>query len=157
MNKYPVFTDDYMNEYNQMSKEERKNCGAEWTPPEIISKMMGMVSDEEWAKPNDNMLDPTCGTGNIIVCMVLNKIYHGIDPTTAIEHVYGIELLPQNVKICRERLLKIVGNTAKHREIVKKNIVCSDFFLWNIEEWRPYTTKELKELAKTKKWYKRYV
>ena len=155
--KYPVFTDGFMEEYSQMSKEERAKFGAVWTPPEIISKMFAMVEDKEWAKPEDNMLDPTCGTGNIVVSMVLNKSYHGIDPTTALEHVYGIELQQKNVKICRERLLKIVGNTAKHREIVKKNIVCSDFFLWNIEEWRPYTTKELKELAKTKKWYKRYV
>ena len=146
-----------MKEYSQMSKEEKAKFGAVWTPPEIISKMFAMVEDKEWAKPNDNMLDPTCGTGNIVVSMVLNKIYHGIDPTTALEHVYGVELLPKNVKICRERLLKIVGNTAKHREIVKKNIVCSDIFLWNIKEWRPYTTRELKELAKTKKWYKRYV
>ena len=143
--KYPVFTDGFMKEYSQMSIEEKAKFGAVWTPPEIISKMMGMVSDELWDDPTKTMLDPTCGTGNIVVSMVLNKIYHGIDPTTALEHVYGIELQQKNVKICRERLLKIVGNTAKHREIVKKNIVCSDFFLWNREEWRPYTTKELKE------------
>lgn len=154
---YPVFTDGFMEEYAQMSKEEKAKYGAVWTPPEIISKMMSMGDDKVWADPSKNMLDPTCGTGNIVVSMVLNKIYHGINQTTAIEHVYGIELQPKNVKICRERLLKIVGNTAKHREIVNKNIVCSDFFLWNAKEWRPYTTKELKELAKTDKYYKRYV
>ena len=30
----------------------------------------------------------------------------------------------------------------------KRNLVCSDFFKWNFEEWRPYTEEELKKLKK---------
>ena len=32
-----------------------------------------------------------------------------------------------------------------------KNLVCSDFFEWNFEEWRPYTEEEFKELKVKKK------
>jgi len=33
-----------------------------------------------------------------------------------------------------------------------KNLVCSDFFEWNFDEWRPYTEDELKQIKKgTKK------
>ena len=34
-------------------------------------------------------------------------------------------------------------------DALKYNFVCSDFFKWNIEQWRPYTEEEL--LAKKKK------
>lgn len=153
--KYPVFTDGFMDKYDQMTPEERKNFGAVWTPPEIISLMMSKASDEEWADPTKTCLDPTCGTGNIVVSMLLNKLYHGVSPEMAVKNVYGIELQKKNVEICRDRICAIVGE--KYRKIVEHNIVCSDFFLWNIEEWRPYTKKELRELAKKDKLYKKYL
>lgn len=153
--KYPVFTDGFMERYDQMSTEERKNFGAVWTPPEIISQMMAKASDDIWADPTKTCLDPTCGTGNIVVSMLLNKLYHGVSPDMAVKNVYGIELQKKNVEICRNRICAIVGE--KYRKIVEHNIVCSDIFLWNIEEWRPYTKKELRELAKKDKLYKKYL
>jgi len=153
--KYPVFNDDLMREYSQMTPEQRKQYGAVWTPPEIISKMMAKCDDSFWADPTKTCLDPTCGSGNIVVCMIFNKIYHGVSVEQAIKNVYGIELQMENVKICRNRILKIFGE--KYRPIVEKNIVCSDIFLWNINEWRKYTKNEIKEMAKTDKYYKRYL
>lgn len=153
--KYPVFTDGFMEKYDQMSPEERKNFGAVWTPPEIISRMMSMASDEVWSDPTKTCLDPTCGTGNIVVSMLINKLYHGVSTEMAVKNVYGIELQKKNVEICRNRICAIVGE--KYRKIVEHNIVCSDLFLWNIEEWRPYTKKELRELAKKDKLYKKYL
>lgn len=153
--KYPVFTDGFMEKYDQMTPEERKNFGAVWTPPEIISQMMAKASDEVWEDPTKTCLDPTCGTGNIVVSMLLNKLYHGVSPEMAVKNVYGIELQKKNVEICRNRICAIVGE--KYRKIVEHNIVCSDLFLWNIEEWRPYTKKELRELAKKDKLYKKYL
>ena len=147
--KYPVFTDGFMEKYDQMTPEERKSFGAVWTPPEIISQMMAKASDDVWADPTKTCLDPTCGTGNIVVSMLLNKLYHGVSPDMAVKNVYGIELQKKNVEICRNRICAIVGE--KYRKIVEHNIVCSDLFLWNIEEWRPYTKKELRELAKKDK------
>ena len=151
--KYPVFTDGFMDKYDQMTPEERKNFGAVWTPPEIISRMMPI--DVDWADPTKTMIDPTCGTGNIVVSMILNKLYHGVSPAMAVKNVYGIELQKKNVEICRDRICGIVGE--KYRKIVEHNIVCSDIFLWNLEEWRAYTKKELRELAKTSKLYKKYL
>ena len=153
--KYPVFTDGFMERYDQMTPEERKNFGAVWTSPEIISQMMAKASDDVWEDPTKTCLDPTCGTGNIVVSMLLNKLYHGVSPDMAVKNVYGIELQKKNVEICRNRICAIVGE--KYRKIVEHNIVCSDLFLWNIEEWRPYTKKELRELAKKDKLYKKYL
>lgn len=153
--KYPVFADGFMEKYDQMTPEERKDFGAVWTPPEIISQMMAKASDEVWEDPTKTCLDPTCGTGNIVVSMLLNKLYHGVTPEMAVKNVYGIELQKKNVEICRNRICAIVGE--KYRKIVEHNIVCSDFFLWNIEEWRPYTKKELREKAKKDKLYKKYL
>jgi hypothetical protein len=153
--KYPVFNDEMMAQYSQMSKEEKAKYGAVWTPPEIISQMMAKVDEKTWADPSKTMLDPTCGAGNIVVAMLLNKLYHGVSPYMAVKNLYGIELQQKNVEICRNRICAIVGE--KFRKIVEHNIVCSDIFLWNIDEWRPYTNKELKEMAKTDSTYKKYV
>lgn len=161
--KCPIFNDDYMNEYDQMTEDERKKYGAIWTPPKIISEMMccGYKTqkdfDDFWSDPNKTVLDPTAGAGNIIVCMILNKLYHGVSPTMAIKNSYAIELQQKNVDICRKRILKIVGDTPEHRKIVNHNIVCCDFFLWDIENWRKKTDAEIRELAKTDKMYRKYV
>lgn len=65
---------------------------------------MAYASDDEWADPTQTMLDPTCGTGNIVVCMLLNKLYHGVSPEMSVKNVYGIELQKKNVEICRNRI-----------------------------------------------------
>jgi hypothetical protein len=153
--KYPVFNDEMMAQYTQMSKEERNAFGAVWTPPEVISQMMEKVSDKVWADPSKTMLDPTCGTGNIVVCMLLNKLHHGVSPYMAVKNLYGIELQQKNVEICRNRICAIVGE--KFRKLVEHNIVCSDIFLWNIKEWRPKTQKEIQDEAKKDPYMKKYV
>ena len=153
--KYPVFNDGFMKQYAQMSEQERKKFGAVWTPPVLISQMMAKVDEKTWADPSKTMLDPTCGTGNIVVCMLLNKLHHGVKPYMAVKNIYGIELQQKNVEITRNRICAIVGE--KYRKIVEHNIVCSDIFLWNINEWRPKTKQEIREEAKKKPYMKQYL
>ena len=31
-----------------------------------------------------------------------------------------------------------------------RNLVCHDFFTWDFEHWRPYTSDELKQISKKK-------
>lgn len=145
-NRKPVFSDEAMEEYGRLSQSERQKLGAFWTPPEIITQMMAMTATKSWKDPSKTFLDPTCGAGNILVCVLLNKIYHGSTPSQAVKTIYGIEMCKSTVKICRDRICRIVGE--RYRPIVEKNIVCSDFFNWNLEEWRPYTAKELKSLKR---------
>jgi len=143
MKKMKIYDDGRMNQRKQMSAEQIKKCGAIWTPPEIIAEMMAKVSPKMWKDPSKTFLDPTCGAGNILVAMLLKRLDNGVSKKDAVSTLYGIELLPSNLKICHERILNIVGK--RYEGIVKKNIVCSDVFKWNFEEWRPYTKKELIE------------
>jgi hypothetical protein len=48
---------------------------------------------------------------------------NGIDFETALSTIYGVDLMEDNVELCRERLL-----CGRHdlRHIVEKNIVCAD-------------------------------
>lgn len=53
--------------------------------------------------------------------------------------------------------MEIINFNIKHYEcdvamnIMLRNLICSDFFEWNFNEWRKYTSEELKEINNKKK------
>ena len=69
------------------------------------------------------MCDPCCGDGNYLAISLLRRIKNGIDFETALSTIYGVDLMADNVELCRERLL-CGREDLKH--IVELNIVCAD-------------------------------
>ena len=117
----------------------------------VLKKMMDKISSEDWHNPSKTFLEPCCGHGNFIIGILYRRIVeHGIDWKTALETLYGVELMQDNVDETKERIIDLLNklNIEYDKdvayEIMNRNIVCSDFFKWNFEEWRPYTEDELK-------------
>lgn len=81
-------------QYAGKSLKERQEFGQFFTPPELTIQMI-----EKFDNLNGTILDPTCGCGGLLAACILA----GADPTK----VYGIELDPDILKICRERLGKL--------------------------------------------------
>ena len=111
------------------NKETQKKLGQVFTPYSIIERMM-------------NKLDPTMGSGNIVIGMLYRKIVeNNQDPITALSHTYGVELDPVTYNYATERIKKFMLNFTKEKKkiqnIIKKNFVCSDIFKWDLEHWRP--------------------
>jgi hypothetical protein len=133
---------DYDNDFATYVADEdtRKNLGMVFTPYSIIEQMMDKVDAETWADETKTNLDPTMGTGNIVIGMLYRRIveYHQ-DPVKALSNVYGIELDQKTLDYAKDRIKKFIAHfTDKDcSEIIDHNFVCSDIFEWDIENWKP--------------------
>ena len=87
--------ENWFNEqYGDKTLEERKALGAFFTPPELTIQMIEQFETVE----NKNILDPTCGTGNLLAACIIA----GADPKL----IYGNEYDKEFCKLCKERLSK---------------------------------------------------
>lgn len=151
-----------LNNYETYIRKNRRkdiniNSQEFFTPYEIVKKMCDKISEEDWSNPDKTFCEPCFGNGQFVIYIIWNRLQHGIDWKTALETLYGVELMNDNVQECKERILDLLDklqikyNKEEAKKIIDKNLVCHDFFTWNFEEWRPYTEEELKELNKKKK------
>ena len=145
------FIDNYTSPNTDTRLKRRKKTQEFYTPYSIIKKMIDKIEQEMWADPTKTFLDPAMGNGNIILGILYRRIVeHGIDWRTALETLYGVELMQDNVDETKERIIDLLNklNIEYDKdvayEIMNRNLVCSDFFKWNFEEWRPYREDELK-------------
>ena len=149
------FIDNYISPNSDTRLKRRKKTQEFYTPYSIIKKMIDKIEPEIWADPTKTFLDPAMGNGNIILGILYRRIVeYGIDWKTALETCYGVELMQDNVYETHARVIKLFDalgidyDEDVAMDIMLKNLVCSDFFKWNFEEWRPYTDDELKKLKK---------
>ena len=123
-----------------------------FTPYSIVKHMCDKVPEADWADPDKTFLEPCFGNGQFIIYIIWNRLQHGIDWKTALETLYGVELMQDNVYETHGRIIKFFDaldidyDEDVAMDIMVKNLVCSNFFEWNFEEWQPYTEEELKKL-----------
>lgn len=121
-----------------------------FTPYSIVKRMCDKISDSDWADPTKTFLESSFGSGQFVVYIVWNRIQHGIDWQTALKTLYGVELMADNVIECHDRVIDLLiklgieFDERTARKIMKKNLVCSDFFKWDFEHWRPIPEKPKK-------------
>jgi hypothetical protein len=80
--------------------------------------------------PATTFLDPSCGNGGLILYVLKRKLSHGHDPIQSISTIYGVDIMEDNIKECRLRLLKVLQEnnvkiTIEHIKILKRNITCA--------------------------------
>jgi len=102
------------------SRQRVIDHGEVYTPPGLVSNMLDLVQGE-CERIESRFLEPACGNGNFLAEVLQRKLrtvdkQHARnrqrwerDAILAVSSVYGIDLLPDNVAECRERLLKVVG------------------------------------------------
>lgn len=122
------------------SRERIIKNGEVFTPECIIEQMAENIPLEDWSNPDKTFLDPTCGNGQILCYILKRRLSAGVSKKTAISTLFGIELMEDNVLLCRKRLAEIL-ETDEYNSIIENNIVCSDIFWWNIEKWCPRNEK----------------
>ena len=100
-----------------------KATGEVFTPTELVCEMLEQIPIEQYQDPTKNFLDNSCGDGQFLGEVLIRKMENGSTFEQALQTIYGVDLMQDNVSMCRERLL--CGQ--KHlRHIVEKNIVCHD-------------------------------
>ena len=100
-----------------------KATGEVFTPTDLVQVVLDDIPQETFTDSTKTFLDPACGDGQFLGEVLIRKVENGIDFETALGTVYGVDLMEDNVELCRERLL---CGREDLRHIVEQNIVCAD-------------------------------
>ena len=153
---------------NQIKSKHRvTNHGEVFTHEREVNGMLDLVKNET-ERLDSRFLEPACGTGNFLVAIlnrklaVLKQKYVRSQPeydkygVIVISSLYGIDLLEDNVKECRSRLLEVFEkeyeSIFKHeitneyvkvlKFILSKNIVCGDALTMKDNTGKPLVFSE---------------
>ena len=100
-----------------------KATGEVFTPTPLVQEVLDRLPTEQFSDPNKTFLDPACGDGQFLGEVIIRKLENGATFEQALSTIYGVDLMSDNVELCRERLL-CGRNDLRH--IVEQNIVCAD-------------------------------
>ena len=112
-----------------------------FTPYRIIKKMMDKIPEENWSDPSKTFFEPCFGNGQFIIYIIWNRVQHGIDWKTTLSTLYGIEMMEDNVMETKLRVIDLLNemqidfDNNEALSIMDNNLVCSDYFSWDIENW----------------------
>ncbi len=117
-----LFDRDYMSGVDR-ENVRIKATGEVFTPTPLVNHMLDKVEPEQFVDTTVTFCDPSCGDGQFLASVLYRKLENGIDFETALSTIYGVDLMPDNVKLCQDRLL---CGREDLRHIVEQNIVCAD-------------------------------
>ena len=131
---------DYLSLIQRDEDRIRRN-GEIFTPTKLVQEMLDQLPSEMFSDPEKTYCDPSCGDGQFLSEVVIRKLENGSTLEKALSTTYGVELMHDNVELCRERLL--CGHE-EFRHIVTRNIVCHNFFTYDHSfNGTDYTNEEL--------------
>jgi hypothetical protein len=102
---------------SQVSRDNRRKYTAEnFTPLAVVGDLLDKLGEGAWVE-GATVLDPTCGSGNMLVMALRRKLELGHDPASALGTIYGADIMADNVKETRLRLGMV--------RTVFSNVVCT--------------------------------
>lgn len=105
-----------------------RTTGEVFTPTSLVQEILDDLPAELFTDPTKTFIDPACGDGQFLSEILIRKLQNGIDFEVALGTIYGVDIMKDNVELCRERLL-CGRNDLKH--IVENNIVCANALTYN--------------------------
>ena len=141
-------------EYATDVRKARRKTGIKtqefFTPVNLVKRMCDKISIEYWCDITKTFLEPSFGNGNFLIEIYIRKLAYCSneeDVYKVLSSVYGIELMEDNVKECKERVLSLFFEYAKIHNmnldnkkvinILNNNLICSDILKWDLKEWKP--------------------
>ena len=100
-----------------------KSTGECFTPTPLVQEILDRLPDTQFTDPTKTFLDPSCGDGQFLSEVLIRKMENGSTFEQALGTIYGVDLMPDNVKLCQDRLL---CGQEHLRHIVQRNIVEAD-------------------------------
>jgi len=106
------------------SKERIRDVGEVFTPTVVVEKMLNLFPDDAWGK-DKNWLEPTCGNGQFVVAILKRKIAKGFNLYYALATTYGLDIMEDNVRECRQRIYReVVMPYIKGHKAQRLNAIC---------------------------------
>jgi hypothetical protein len=157
-----------------VSKQRVADHGEVYTAKREVNAMLDLVK-EETERIDSRFLEPACGTGNFLVEILnrkmeavrkqfsKNRYEYDLASAQAVSSMYGVELLPDNVETCRQRLFDTyqqlynpMGATSSSscrgdrgelspeltrciQFLLRKNILCGDALTMLQQDGQPIT------------------
>lgn len=116
------------------SKERVHKHAEVYTPSWLVKDMCDMLSHDAWDDIHRTFLEPSCGNGNFLVEILARKLKlcdNIDDGISALQSIFGIDILPDNVQESRDRLYGMFmdrfGPSLFAMEVLRKNIVLGSF------------------------------
>ena len=100
-----------------------KSTGEIFTPTELVQEVLDDIPIDQFTDPTKTFIDPSCGDGQFLGEVIIRKIENGSTFEEALTTTYGVDLMIDNVDLCRERLL---CGREDLRHVVEQNIQCRD-------------------------------
>jgi hypothetical protein len=120
-----------------------------FTPTSLVQEMLDKLEEsnlELFQNPNKTFLDPSCGDGQFLSEVVIRKMERsGCTLEQALSTTYGVELMEDNVKLCKERLAG-PNPTQEILDILDRNIVCADALTYHYRFDGTSSTSSLTEI-----------
>ena len=99
----------YMSGIDRMT-ERVKKTGEIFTPTWLVIDIL-KKSDLDTFGPGKTVIDPACGDGQLLVPVKwLKVLHHGMTEEEALKDIYGVDLMRDNVDLCKKRLGEGSGN-----------------------------------------------
>jgi hypothetical protein len=124
-----------------------KETAEVFTPTPLVESTLDKLDPTTFTDPTKTFLDPSCGDGQFLASVLYRKLQNGIDFETALSKIYGVDLMEDNVELCRERLL---CGREDLLHIVEQNIVCADGlrYHYRFDNTPPYDPEPPKGVVK---------
>jgi hypothetical protein len=148
-----------MNNYIEHSRNRKYMSGVErdklrikqtaeiFTPTSLVQEILDKLEYENkelFSNPNRTFIDSSCGDGQFLSEVVIRKMERsGCTLEEALSTTYGVELMEDNVKLCKERLAG-PNPTQQILDILDRNIVCADAlkYHYRFDGTPPYSTEQ---------------
>jgi type I restriction-modification system DNA methylase subunit len=99
-----------------------------FTPTSMVQHALDLMPTELFSDPDQKFIDNSCGDGQFLSEALIRKMENGLTFEQALSTIYGIDLMQDNVDLCRERLL---CGQEHLQHIVRKNIICHNALTYN--------------------------
>lgn len=127
-----------------------KATGEVFTPTPLVQEILDKIPVEVFADPFKTFIDPACGDGQFLGEVLIKKVQEleknniPIDQgfEIALRTIYGVDLMIDNVDLCRERLL---CGQEHLRHIVEENIYQHDGLKFSYEFCPMSNTRKARE------------
>lgn len=118
----------------ERDKNRIKATGEVFTPTPLVQEILDKLDPNLFKDPTKTFLDPSCGDGQFLSEVLIRKMENGSTFEQALSTIYGVDLMQDNVDLCRDRLL---CGREDLRSIVTNNIVCHDALTYDYSFGQP--------------------
>jgi hypothetical protein len=130
----------------QRDKLRVKETAEVFTPTPLVQEMLDKLPQELFEDCTKTFLDPSCGDGQFLSEVVIRKMERShCTLEQALSTTYGVELMEDNVKLCKERLAGPYP-TQQIWDILDINIVCADALTYHYRFDGTHPTGSLTEI-----------